>query len=679
MAEPGCTVVFQPSGARGKVAAGTSLRAAARQLGVEIESVCAENATCGKCRVAIETGRFERLGLTSGLDHLTPAGPAEEEYLAPRREAWLRSGVDVAKLRLACQARVTGDLLVFVPESSRGNRQIVRKSATERPIAIRPSIRKYFVELAPATLDRPLGDWERLAAGLVNVMQTVHTEAGWQPPAPEDLRVDYPVLRKLAGAIRAGGWKVTATVWDGLEVIDVQPGYHDEAYGAAIDIGSTTIALYLCDLASGEIVAADTLMNPQVAYGEDIMSRISYTIENDEGLETLNRSVIEALNTLLKRARRARRLKPDDVLELVLVGNTCMHHLALNLPPRHLGLAPYVPTVQRALDLKARELGLEVNASANVHVLPIEASFVGADNMGVLLAEEPYNQDEMWLIIDVGTNAELVLGNRQRLLCTSTPTGPAFEGAHIEYGMRAAPGAIERVDIDAASLEPKLQVIGAGPGGESGQGGIKGICGSAIIDAVAEMYRVGILDDRGRFTPNSRADRVRRGPLGMEYVLAWASETSIGRDIPITLHDVRQIQLAKAALYVAARILMREMGIERPDKVILAGGFGTYIDKTKAMILGMIPDCPLENVYAVGNAAGDGARIALLNRDKRREAVDVARRVERIELPVDPGFQNQLMLALNFPHMCDPFPHIAGLIPNRQFDPMAEHFRRGAA
>jgi uncharacterized 2Fe-2S/4Fe-4S cluster protein (DUF4445 family) len=679
MTDNGCTVVFQPSGARGKVAAGANLREAARQLGVEIESVCAENATCGKCRVAIETGRFDRLGLTSGLDHVTPASPAEEAYLAPRREAWLRSGVDIAKLRLACQARVTGDLLVFVPESSRGNRQIVRKSATERPIDIRPSIRKYFVDLPPATLAQPLGDWERLAEGLVNVMQTVHTEADWQPPAVDDLRVDYPVLRKLAGAIRDGGWKVTATVWNDREVIDVQPGYHDEAYGAAVDIGSTTIALYLCDLASGEIVAADTLMNPQVAYGEDIMSRISYTIEHADGLETLNRSIVEALNTLLKRARRARRLKPDDVLEVVLVGNTCMHHLALNLPPQHLGLAPYVPTVQRALDLKARELGLEVNRSANVHVLPIEASFVGADNMGVLLAEEPYNQDEMWLIIDVGTNAELVLGNRQRLLCTSTPTGPAFEGAHIEYGMRAAPGAIERVDIEPGTFEPRLRVIGGEAEGENGAGGIKGICGSAIIDAVAEMYRVGILDGRGRFNQDLSTDRIRRGPLGAEYVLAWASQTSIGRDIPITLHDVRQIQLAKAALYVAARILLREMGIAQPDKIILAGGFGTYIDKTKAMILGMIPDCALENVYAVGNAAGDGARIALLNKHKRREAMEVARRVERIELPVDPSFQNQLMLALNFPHMCDPFPHIAGLIPFRQLDPMAEHFLKGTA
>jgi uncharacterized 2Fe-2S/4Fe-4S cluster protein (DUF4445 family) len=679
MPEDTCTVVFQPSGARGQVAPGVNLRDAARQLGVAIESICAENATCGKCRVLIEEGRFERLGITSDPAHASPISSAEAAYLEPRLEAWRKTGLDVDKLRLACQAKVAGDLLVFVPESSRGNRQIIRKSATERHIDIQPAIRKYYVELEPATLAQPLGDWERLARALVAVMRTVHTEPDWVAPTADDLEVDYPVLQKLAGAVRASEWKATVTVWQDRQVIDVQPGYHDQTYGAAIDIGSTTIALYLCDLATGEIVASESMMNPQVAYGEDIMSRISYAIDHTDGLETLNRSVIEALNAVLKRARRAKRLKPEDILEVVLVGNSCMHHLALDLPPNHLGLAPYVPTIQRALDIKARELGLEVNRSANVHVLPIEASFVGADNMGVLIAEEPYNQDEMWLIIDVGTNAELVLGNRQRLLCTSTPTGPAFEGAHIEYGMRAAPGAIERVDIDAATLEPTLRVIGADqPGVDGRDGHLKGICGSAIIDAIAEMYRVGIIDGRGRFVSSVTSSRIRPGPHGMEYVLAWAAETSIGRDIPITLHDVRQIQLAKGALYVAARILLREMGIAHPDKIILAGGFGTYIDKTKAMILGMIPDCPLENVYAVGNSAGDGARIALLNKHKRQEAVEVARRVERIELPVDPDFQNQLMLALNFPHMVDPFPHIADLIPFRQTDPMAAHFMAGA-
>ena len=478
----------------------------------------------------------------------------------------------------------------------------------------------------------------------------------------------------MADAVRAEDWKVSVAVWNDREVIDVRPGYHDEAFGAAIDLGSTSIALYLCDLGTGEILATESMMNPQTAYGDDIMSRMSYELDNEDGLATLHSVVLTGLNQLLRQACKTGGLQPKDILELVVVGNTTMHHLLLNMPTSNLALAPYVPTVHRALDIKARELGLEVNESANLHLLPIEASFVGADNMAVLIAEEPHKQDLEMLIIDVGTNAELVLGNRRRLLCTSTPTGPAFEGAHVEYGMRAAPGAIERVSIDPDSLEPSYQVIAAEGVGEDGEK-VKGICGSAIIDAIAEMFRVGILDSRGRFDPNAESPRLRDGELGKEYVIAWEAETSIGRDIPITLQDVRQIQLAKAALYTAAQILLREAELDKPDKIILAGAFGSHIDPTKALMLGMIPDCPIDKVLAVGNAAGDGARIALLNRDKRTEAAEVAGAIRRVELPVDPDFQNQYMMALNFPHMSDAFPSIAHLIPDHGPDPLAEKFK----
>lgn len=669
------TVVFQPSGARGRIEAGTNLRAAARQLGVEIESVCAENATCGKCRVYIETGEVERMGITSSLEHVSDIGSAEEAYLEPRLESWRKTGVSVEKLRLSCQAELCGDVLVFVPEFSRGNRQIVRKSATERAIEIRPTVRRYYVELESPTLANPLGDWERLTRALVPVMDKVNAaNPDWKSIAPADLTADFKLIPNLPNVLREADWKVTVAIWNDARVLDITPGYTDQMYGAAVDIGTTTIALYLCDLASGEVVASESMMNPQVAYGDDIMSRISYAIENEHGLDALHKAVIDAVNTLLKRARRAKRLKEADILELVVVGNTCMHHLFLKLPVKSLGLAPYVPVLKRPLDLPARELGLAMHLAGNVHLLPIQASFVGADNMAVMIAEEPYNQDEQWMIIDVGTNAEIELGNRERLLCTSTPTGPAFEGAHIEYGMRAAPGAIERVEIDDDTLEPSYKVIGQ-DGWNTEQAGelepVKGICGSAIIDAVAELYRTGIVDTRGRFVEPVKSERIRKGEFSWEYVIAWEDETSIGRDIPITVRDIQQIQLAKAALYVATKLLLKEMGIERPDKIILAGGFGSYIDKTKAMILGMIPDCSLENVYAVGNAAGDGARIALLNRQKRQEAVEVARRIERIELPVDPSFQSRYMLALNLPHMTDEFPSISHLIPHYEPDPTA--------
>ncbi len=350
-----------------------------------------------------------------------------------------------------------------------------------------------------------------------------------------------------------------------------------------------------------------------------------------------------------------------------------MHHLVLNLPPKDLGLAPFVPAIHESVDIKARELGLQINPSGNIHVLPTIASFVGADTSGMILAEEPHKQDENWLLIDVGTNAELVLGNRKRLVCTSTPTGPALEGAHVEYGMRAAPGAIERVNIDEKTLEPKYKIVGEE---EWNTGKAKGICGSAIIDAVAELFRAEIVDSRGRFRKGLESRRVREGESGWEYVIAWAEETSIGRDIPITQQDVRQIQLAKAALFTAARTLLKRSNLQSPDKIILAGGFGSYIDKEKAMLIGLIPDCELQNVYAVGNAAGDGARIALLNIEKRNEIDSVTRTVERLELPTDPEFQNQFMMATSFPHMSEPFEHIAHLIPHRKADPMAKNFMK---
>ena len=604
-------------------------------------------------------------------------------------------------MRLSCQCKVLGDVLINVPEESRGNKQIVRKSARERAIEIKPSVRKYYVSMTPPNLERPIADWERLAKGLETSMGLIR-RGEENLPRWFDLTIDYQCLRTISSTLRAAKWNVTVSVWQDKEVISVQPGYVEDSYGAAVDIGSTTVALYLCNLRTGEILAAESEMNPQIVYGEDVMSRIQYSIEHKDGLEKLHKAIIATLNKLLQQAvkscsasakqspdedeeiasgKNAPRndMKTDEILEMVLVGNSTMHHLLLNLHPKDLGLAPFVPTIHKSVDVKARELGLQINPSGNIHVLPTIASFVGADTSAMILAEEPHKQDENWLLIDVGTNAELILGNRKRLVCTSTPTGPALEGAHVEYGMRAAPGAMERVHIDETTLEPKYKVIGVDGWNTDHaefKGHVKGICGSAIIDSVAELFRAGIVDSRGKFKNGLGSNRIRKGANGWEYVIAWTEETSIGRDIPITQQDVRQIQLAKAALFTAARTLLKRSNLESPDKIILAGGFGSYIDKEKAMLIGLIPDCKLENVYAVGNAAGDGARIALLNVEKRKEIEAVTRRVERFELPTDPEFQNQFMLATSFPHMSEPFPHIAHLIPHRVVDPLAKNFMK---
>ena len=670
------TVILQPSGRRGQVDEGMSVRAAARELGVEIESICAENATCGKCMVLVEEGRFEKYNIDSKRENLSPVGTEERAYLERRPKLLKDKGWEIGQVRLSCQCKVLGDILINVPEESRGNKQIVRKSARERAIEIKPSVRKYYVSMSPPNLERPIADWERLAKGLETSIGLVR-RGEENLPRWFDLNIDYQCLRTLSSTLREAKWNVTVSVWQDKEVIEVQAGYVEDSYGAAVDIGSTTVALYLCNLRTGEMLAAESEMNPQIVYGEDVMSRIQYTIEHKDGLEKLHKAVIQTLNKLLKQAAKTANIRTEEILEMVLVGNSTMHHLLLNLHPKDLGLAPFVPAIHKSLDVKARELGLQINTSGNIHVLPTIASFVGADTSAMIVAEEPHKQDENWLLIDVGTNAELILGNRKRLVCTSTPTGPALEGAHVEYGMRAAPGAIERVHIDEKTLEPKYKVIGVegwNTDHAEFKGHVKGICGSAIIDSVAELFRAGIVDSRGKFKKNLDTRRVREGENGWEYVVAWAEETSIGRDIPMTQQDVRQIQLAKAALFTAARTLLKRSNLQSPDKIILAGGFGSYIDKEKAMLIGLIPDCPLENVYAVGNAAGDGARIALLNVEKRKEIESVTRRVERFELPTDPEFQNQFMLATSFPHMSEPFEHIAHLIPNRVADPMAKNF-----
>ncbi|MGB8981260.1 MAG: 2Fe-2S iron-sulfur cluster-binding protein, partial [Anaerolineales bacterium] len=377
------TVILQPSGRRGQVDEGTSVRAAARELGVEIESICAENATCGKCLVLVEEGRFQKYNIESKRENLSPVSPEEQAYFARRPRLLKEKGWEVGQVRLSCQCKVLGDVLINVPEESRGNKQIVRKSARERAIEIKPSIRKYYVTMMPPNLERPIADWERLAKGLETTMGLVRRgEQGL--PRWFDLTIDYQCLRALSSTLREANWNVTVSVWLDKEVIAVQPGYVEDSYGAAVDIGSTTVALYLCNLRTGELLAAESEMNPQIVYGEDVMSRIQYTIEHADGLEKLHKAILATLNKLLKQAAKTAHIRTEEILEMVLVGNSTMHHLLLNLPPKDLGLAPFVPAIHSSVDIKARELGLQINSSGNIHILPTIASFVGADTSAMI-------------------------------------------------------------------------------------------------------------------------------------------------------------------------------------------------------------------------------------------------------------------------------------------------------
>ncbi|HEY5983292.1 MAG TPA: ASKHA domain-containing protein [Anaerolineales bacterium] len=639
-------VVALPSGRSGHVPSGTSLRTALRGLGVAIESICAENATCGKCKVLVEEGVFAAHGIESTVDHLSPARSAEQDYVASRHDLWARRGWNPRRVRLACQAGVIGDVVVTVPEESLTARQVVRKSANERYIEVRPSLRKYLVEMSAPSLANPKADWGRLASGTATSIGLVRSgETGL--PSARDLTIDYRCLQELPATLRASNWRVTVTVWQDREVVRVEPGFDDRLFGAAVDVGTTTVALYLCDLMTGAVVATESDANPQIAFGEDVMSRIQFTATDPDGLQRLHKCIIKAVNQLLVRACASANISAADVMELVMVGNTTMQHLFLDLPPKFLGMAPFAPATSHSIDIKGRALGLVVNKSANVHVLPSIASFIGADTAGVLLAEEPHSQAENWLIIDIGTNAELILGNSKQLFCASTPTGPALEGAHIEHGMRAAPGAIEHIHINALSMETEWKIVGET---EWGAGSPRGMCGSAVIDAVSELLRAGVIDSTGRLLEVGAANgRIRNGISGREFVIAWAGEASTGIDICLTQKDIRQIQLAKSALFVAAQALLELLGIDAPDKLLLAGAFGSYIDKGNAMAIGMLPRMDLHKVFVVGNAAGDGARIALLNLEKRREAPEVAARVTRHELPADPAFQDRFIKSLAFP------------------------------
>jgi uncharacterized 2Fe-2S/4Fe-4S cluster protein (DUF4445 family) len=639
-------VIFQPSGRRGYIDEGKTIKEASQELGVELESICGGKGTCGKCKVSIQSGFSDRYGIESRMENLSSIEDSERKFLTKHQE--------LDGYRLACVARIYGDVLVFVPEESRAAKQIVRKSIAERAIELKPAVRKYYVELVPAALEDPEGDWERLQAELNSRFDLGH------------LTIDYQVLLSLQRVIRQGDWKVTVSVWMDREVIKVEPGLVDRGYGLAVDIGTTTVAGYLCDLTSGEVVAADSMINPQVIYGEDVMSRITYAISNKDGLRDMNQSIVKCLNQIAGRVAHQAGIKRHGILDMTVVGNTCMHHLFLSIDPEYLGRSPFPPSIHHSLDIKARDLGLKLSPGAYIHVLPIEAGFVGADNVGVLIAEELHKQDEMVLAIDIGTNGELVLGNREKLVCCSCATGPAFEGAHIKYGMRAAPGAIEKVEIDTDTKEVRFKVIGKTEWNTDLEAvEAKGICGSGIIDAIAQMFKTGIIQRSGHFNAGLETPRLRVADEGLEFVIAWADETSVNQDIVICQSDVGAVQLGKGAMYAGAKLLMRRLAVERLDKVILAGAFGSYIDKQSAATMGLFPDCALENVYAVGNAAGDGARIALLNVDKRREANEIARQVEYIELTLESDFERQFAQAMYFPHMKDTFPHLKHLLPEK--------------
>ena len=643
-------VVFTPSGRRGSFPVNTPLLHAARVLGVDIDSVCGGRGLCGRCQIICAEGSFAKHQIDSNSSHLSPVCATEIKY--GERKTPLANG-----RRLSCHTLLLDDVVIDVPPESQVHRQIVRKDAEYRDISLDPATRLYYVQVDEADMHVPKGDLQRLIEAL---------EQAWELP---NLVCDNTLLKALQPALAKGKRGITVAVYKNRHIIALWPGFRDKAYGVAVDVGSTTIAAHLCDLSSGAVMASASLMNPQIRFGEDLMSRVSYVMMHPEGADEMTLVIREALNSLFVEVAVEIGVTVEDILEITLVANPIMHHILLGISPVELGGAPFALTTDAAVEVPAAELDLNINGGGRIYILPCIAGHVGADTAGMILSEEPQEQDQMTLLVDVGTNAEIVLGNRQRLLACSSPTGPAFEGAQISCGQRAATGAIERVRINPETLEPRFKVIGSDLwSDEDGFAeaivtlGVTGICGSGIIEVVAEMYLAGIVTVDGIVDGDlaSRTSRIIQNDRTWSYVLH--SPENDESQILVTQNDIRQIQLAKAALYAGVKLLMDHIGTDRVERIRLAGAFGSHINVQHAMLLGLIPDCVLGEVSSAGNAAGTGARIALLNSQSRDMIETLVKNIEKIETALEPKFQDYFVDAMAFPNKTDRFPNLFSVV-----------------
>ena len=651
MAEGDVKVLFMPSGRRGFFPRGTPLLDAARSLGVDIDSVCGGRGLCGRCQISCVTGSFAKHQIESDVDHLSPFSATEEKFEE-------RKGPLKESRRLSCHTTLLDDAVIDVPAESQVHRQIVRKEMESRDIRLDTATRLYYVQIEAPSLEDPRGEMQFLFEAL---------EREW---GVTGLTLANSQLHALQAALTREDRGITVAVYQEHLITGIWPGLFDQPRGIAIDVGSTTVAAHLCDLNTGEVLTSAGVMNPQIRYGEDLMSRVSYVMMHPEGAELLTSAIREAINGLFVELTSEASNQVEDILEIALVANPIMHHIVLGINPVNLGTAPFALTTSDAIDTRAAEMGLSAHPEARLYCLPCIAGHVGADAAGVILAEAPDRHEDMTLVVDVGTNAEIVLANNKRLLVCSSPTGPAFEGAQISSGQRATIGAIERVKINRDTLEPRFKCIGSDlwsdePGFTEAMAGtgVTGICGSGIIEVVAEMYLAGILSTDGVVDGAlaERTQRIKADGRTFSYVLHASSDPEVS-DVLVTQNDVRQIQLAKAALYAGIKLLMDEMGVTTVDRIRLAGAFGSHISVSHAMVLGLIPDCDLEQVTSAGNAAGAGARMALLNRNARLEIAATIAKAERIETAVAADFQAHFVGAMGLPHQSDPFPNLFSVV-----------------
>ena len=665
-------LAFNPSGQRGNFPRGTLLLDAARSLGVDIDSVCGGRGICCKCQIKCVEGTFLKHQIKSSHSHLSDRSDIE------------KSGKTLSKLyesdnRLSCQTRIMDDCVIDVPKQSQVHKQIIRKDVDKRVIKINRAIRLYYVEIDTPDIDIPKGDITYLVEAL---------EGQWKLEA---LTYNFRLIPTLQKILKQGDRKVTVAIFSGTEILHVWPGYHDSIYGVSLDVGSTTLAACLSDLSSGKVLASANTMNPQISFGEDLMSRVSYAMMNPDGVHEMTSSIRSAINILLEDLIKQNSLTKEDIVEISIVANPVMHHILLGIDPSELGGAPFSLAIDSSVTSSAQDFGIDINLGGKIYVLPCIAGHVGADTAGVILSEKPFESSDITLLVDVGTNAEVVLGNCDRLLACSSPTGPAFEGAQISCGQRATSGAIERVKINPESLQASFKVIGSEYWSDQEEFaadvasfGVNGICGSGIIEVIAEMYLTGIISSDGVIdgSLSQTCSSVIQDGRTFSYVLFEGMGQSEGeRRIVITQNDVRQIQLAKAALYAGIKLLMDEMQVYQVDRIKLAGAFGSHISVKHAMILGLIPDCDLSNVFSIGNAAETGARIALLNKSERQTIENTVKTIEKLETATAENFQRYFVDAMAFPNKVDQFPMLFKRVkrpPEKQLNQFRRERRRRA-
>ncbi len=642
-------VVFTPSGLDGVVQDGVTVLEAARQLGADIDSVCGGRGICGRCQITPSTGVFAKWGITVSESSLSAPAETETNYRAKRAL--------VEGNRLGCAAKICGDVVIDVPAISQVHKQIVRKDLDLEPITVDPSFSLYYLTIPEAQL----GDSVSAADALANAVAAQH-----KVKAPQVAR---RALSTLHSAMAKADGEVTVAVrhTENLnQIVAAWPGFVDAAYGIAVDVGSTTVAGHLCELLTGEIIGSYGLMNPQIRFGEDLMSRVSYVMMNPGGDRELTKAIRLALDDLVGNLVKSAGISRSSVLEITIVGNPIMHHIVLGIDPTPLGMAPFVLATNESVSGWASELDLDL-PNASYYVGPCIAGHVGADTAAAILAEGPHRSREMQLLVDIGTNAEIVLGNTVHQFAASSPTGPAFEGAQISAGQRATAGAIEHVRIDRLTLEPRIKVIGSdlwsneiGFAESLGDTAITGICGSGIIEVIAEMYLSGIIDTDGvvRGELSAKSKRIVGDDRTFSYMFYEHGETKLF----VTQNDVRAIQLAKAALRAGIDLLVEHAGSPVVHDIRLAGAFGAHIDPVYAMVLGLVPDCPVAGVRSVGNAAGAGAVQSLLSRKLRNEMEATVRGVTKIETATEPRFQQLFVEAMAFPHKTALTPNLATVI-----------------